>query len=106
MLMMAWSAAFTLHVMKIYWGDQGDRVPVRPAGRGLGRRPARSFGPWRRRITPFPPTPIGRTWKPARSPGTDPASPNLRFHDSRYFGSIRKSVGDIPVYPVMSSTSG
>ena len=43
--------------------------PVRPAGRGLGRRPARSFGPWRRRIAPFPPTPIGRTWKPARSPG-------------------------------------
>jgi hypothetical protein len=25
LLMMAWSAAFTLHVMQKYWGDQGDR---------------------------------------------------------------------------------
>ena len=25
LLMMAWSAAFTLHVMRKYWGDQGDR---------------------------------------------------------------------------------
>lgn len=25
LLMMAWSAAFTLHVMNKYWGDQGDR---------------------------------------------------------------------------------
>ncbi len=59
-----------------------------------------------RRIMPFPPTPIGRTWKPARSPGTGPASPNLRFHDSRYSGSIRKSAGDLPVYPGTSSTFG
>lgn len=31
-----------------------DRMPVRSARRGPGRRPALSFGPWRRRITPFP----------------------------------------------------
>ena len=83
--------------------------PPRP-GAGAARRP-RSWtapGPFLRAMTAadhaVSPAPIGRTRKPARSPETDPASPNLHVHDRRYSGAVRMSVGDPPVTPGRSST--
>ena len=78
--------------------------PPRP-GAGAARRP-RSWtapGPFLRAMTAadyaVSPAPIGRTRKPARSPETDPASPNLHVHDRRYSGAVRKSVGGFPCHP-------